>query len=67
MTPQSRRPVRHSVRPLSVFTFCGETLAAPRDEYHERTKDLQPCPECKRARDEAEAVLGGKRRRLVYR
>ena len=42
--------VRHSIRPLSVFSFCGQPMAALRDEYQLTTKDLQPCPECKRAR-----------------
>ena len=42
-----------------------EPIAALRDEYHLLTKDLPPCPECKRARDKAAQVLGRKYRRLV--
>ena len=65
MTPNSRTRVRHSVRPLNVFSFCGEPIVAPRDEYNLLTKDLPPCPECKRARDKVALALGGKYRRLV--
>ncbi|MGD0870500.1 MAG: hypothetical protein ABSB88_13165 [Bryobacteraceae bacterium] len=65
MTLNSRTRFRHSVRPLNVFSFCGEPIVAPRDEYHLLTKDLPPCPECKRARDKAAQVLGRKYRRLV--
>jgi hypothetical protein len=65
MSAPSPIRVRHSLRPLSVFSFCGETIATARDEYRSLTKDLPPCPECKRARDNASLVLGGKNRRLV--
>ena len=49
MTPQTN--VRHSIRPLNVFSFCGQPIAAPRDQYYPATRDLPPCPECQRARD----------------
>jgi hypothetical protein len=65
MTSNSKRYVRHSVRPLNVFSFCGEPIVASRDEYHLLTKDLPPCPECRRARDKVALELGGKYRRLV--
>jgi len=65
MTLSSPTPVRHRVRPLNVFSFCGAPIAAPRDEYHLLTKDLPPCPECQRAREKAAQSLGGKYRRLV--
>ena len=65
MTVHTRTRVRHSVRPLNVFSFCGEPIVASRDEYHLLTKDLPPCPECKRARDKVALALGGKYRRLV--
>jgi hypothetical protein len=48
-----------------VFSFCGEPIVAQRGEYHLLTKDLPPCPECKRARDKVALALGGKYRRLV--
>jgi hypothetical protein len=51
--------VRHSIRPLNVFSFCGQPIAAPRDQYYPATKDLPPCPECKRARAQAALVLAG--------
>ena len=57
--------IRHSIRPLSVFSFCGQPIAASRDEYHVATKDLPPCTECQRARERAQQRLGGKHRRLV--
>ena len=59
MTPNSRTRVRHSVRPLNVFSFCGQPIAAPRDEYYPATRELPPCPECKRARDQVALVLSG--------
>jgi hypothetical protein len=65
MTRNSQTRIRHTIRPLSVFSFCGQRIAAPRDEYHTETKDLPPCPECQRARDRAQQMLGGKHRRLV--
>jgi hypothetical protein len=65
MTLRTQTTTRHRIRPLSVFTFCGQPIAAPHDEYHLLTKDLPPCPECKRARDKAALTLGGRQRRLV--
>jgi hypothetical protein len=65
MTQNSSTRVRHTIRPLSVFSFCGQPIAAPRDEYHMATKGLPPCTECRRARDRAQQMLGGKHRRLV--
>ena len=65
MANSSPDRIRHSIRPLSVFSFCGQPIAAPRDEYHVSTKDLPPCTECRRARDRAQQILGGKHRRLV--
>ena len=57
MTSQTN--VRHSIRPLNVFSFCGQPIAAPRDEYYPATRDLPPCPQCKRARDQAALALAG--------
>jgi hypothetical protein len=51
--------VRHSLRPLNVFSFCGQPIAAPRDQYYRATRNLPPCPECKRARNQAALVLAG--------
>ena len=65
MTQPSASQVRHSMRPLSVFSYCGQPIAAPRDEYHMATKDLPPCAECLRARKRAQQMTGGKHRRLV--
>jgi hypothetical protein len=65
MTHNALNRIRHSIRPLSVFSFCGQPIAAPRDEYHVSTKDLPPCTECQRARERAQQMLGGKHRRLV--
>jgi hypothetical protein len=65
MTQNSSTRVRHTIRPLSVFSFCGQPIAAPRGEYHLATKGLPPCTECQRARDRAQQMLGGKHRRLV--
>jgi len=65
MTQYSPTRIRHSIRPLSVFSFCGQPIAAPRDEYHVTTKDLPLCTECQRARERAQQILGGKHRRLV--
>lgn len=63
MTLNSRTgAVRHSIRPLNTFSFCGRPIAAPR-EYLESTKDLPPCPECKRARDKAALTVAGAYRR----
>jgi hypothetical protein len=57
MTSQTN--VRHSIRPLNVFSFCGQFIAAPRDQYFPATRNLPLCPECKRARDQAALVLAG--------
>lgn len=65
MANSSPSRIRHSIRPLSVFSFCGQPIAAPRDEYHLSTKDLPPCSECQRARERAQQMLGGKHRRLA--
>ena len=65
MTQDSAIRIRHHIRPLSVFSFCGQPIVAPRDEYHLITKDLPPCTECQRARDKAQQLLGGRHRRLV--
>ncbi|MGA2113636.1 MAG: hypothetical protein ABSH56_02660 [Bryobacteraceae bacterium] len=56
--------VRHAIRPLSVFSFCGQFIATARDEHPAAPKDLPLCPECKRYRAEAALLFGGKRRRL---
>ncbi len=55
--------IRHSLRPLSVFSFCGQAIAAARGEYQLATKDLPACEECRRARERAEEMLGGRRRK----
>jgi hypothetical protein len=65
MTSNSLNQIRHSIRPLSVFSFCGQPIAAPREEYHQTTKGLPPCMECERARERARQMLGGKHRRLI--
>ena len=63
MTPPSQTTVRHAIRPLSAFSFCGQFIAAPRDGHHAAPKDLPLCPECKRNRDKAALLFGGRRRR----
>jgi hypothetical protein len=40
-----------------VFSFCGQPIAAPCGEYYPATRDLPPCPQCKRARDQAALAL----------
>jgi hypothetical protein len=65
MTQHSTTRIRHSIRPLSVFTFCGQPIAAPLDEYHQATKDLPVCTECQRARERALQALAGKHRRVI--
>ena len=65
MAHNSQTRIRHSIRPLSVFTFCGRPIATPREEYNVATKSLPPCAECQRARDKAQQLLGGKHRRLI--
>ncbi len=62
MTPLSQTDVRHVVRPLSVFSFCGQIVGGPGDERQRATKDLPLCPECKRYRDKAALLFGGRRR-----
>jgi hypothetical protein len=61
------RNFRHTLRPLSLFTFCGEAIAARGDEYQRLTRDLPLCPECRRVRDEALKAIAGKRRRMIMR
>ncbi len=65
MPRNSTTRIRHSIRPLSVFSFCGRPITAPRDEYYLSTKDLPPCAACQRARERAQQMLSGKHRRLV--
>jgi hypothetical protein len=65
MTQNSPSQIRHMIRPLSVFSFCGQPIAARRDEYQTATKGLPPCMECQRARDKAQRMLGGRHRRLA--
>ncbi len=62
MNPPSQTNVRHAIRPLSVFSFCGQFIAAPYD-HHAAPKDLPLCPDCKRYRDKAALLFGGRRRR----
>jgi hypothetical protein len=64
MHPSSRTNVRHAIRPLSVFSFCGQFIAASRDDHQAAHKDLPLCPECKRYRDKAALLFGSRRRRL---
>ena len=63
MTSQSQNRVRHSIRPLNTFSYCGQPITAPLGQYHLATKDLPPCPECKRAREKAALTVGGGYRR----
>jgi hypothetical protein len=63
MTPHSQTRVRHSIRPLNIFSYCGQPIATPQGQYHLATKDLPLCPECKRARDKAAMTVGGGYRR----
>jgi hypothetical protein len=65
MTRNSTNRIRHTIRPLSVFSFCGQAIATPREEYLLATKGLPPCAECQRARERAQQTLGGRHRRLV--
>jgi glycosyltransferase involved in cell wall biosynthesis len=51
ITTQTQLQFRHSLRPLNVFSFCGQPIAAPRGEYLRATRDLPPCPDCQRARN----------------
>jgi hypothetical protein len=64
MNSPSQANVRHAIRPLSVFSFCGQFIAAARDDHRAAPKNQPLCPECKRTRDEAALLFGGKRRRL---
>ena len=61
MTTQTPLQVRHSLRPLNVFTFCGQPISAPRGEYLLAARDLPPCLECQRARNRAAWMLGRNR------
>ncbi len=63
MTLNAQNGVRHNIRPLNTFSFCGRPIVAPRGQYLEATKDLPPCPDCKRARDKAALTVGGSYRR----
>jgi hypothetical protein len=56
--------VRHSIRPLNVFSFCGQPIAAPRREYEQLSRGLPECPDCKRARNGAALSRGGRQRKL---
>ena len=57
MTTHTQLQVRHSLRPLNVFSFCGQPISAPRGEYLSATRDLPPCPDCERARTRAVQFL----------
>ena len=59
MTTETQLEFRHSLRPLNVFSFCGQPVAAPRAEYLQATRDLPPCPNCRRAQDAVARTLGG--------
>ena len=59
MITQTEPQFRHSFRPLNVFSFCGQPVAAPRGEYFRATRGLPPCPNCQRAEDAAVRILGG--------
>ena len=59
---QAPQEVRHSLRPLSVYSFCGWPIAESRGGYFESSKDLPLCGECKRARDRAWQMRGGNSR-----
>jgi hypothetical protein len=55
---------RHTLRPLNVFSFCGQTISGARDEYIRASRDLPPCPECQQARNRVVRVLAAKPHRL---
>jgi hypothetical protein len=59
MTTQTQFQVRHAIRPLNVFTFCGQPISVSRGEYVLATRDLTPCPDCQRARNRAVWMLKG--------
>ncbi len=63
MNLSTRTNTRHKIRPLSVFTFCGQPIAAPSHAYHLLTKDLPPCLVCQRAHERAAQVLGKRHRK----
>ena len=63
MPVRQRTMVRHCIRPLNVFSFCGEPITDPIAEYHLLTRNLPLCPACKRARDNAVIALGRKTRK----
>jgi len=57
---------RHTIRPLSVFTFCGRPIVEARETYHLLTQDLPLCEACKRAHERAaQALTKGDRRRSL--
>jgi hypothetical protein len=58
ITTQTEPQFRHSFRPLNVFSFCGQPVAAPRGDYFRATRDLPPCPDCQRARNAVARMLG---------
>jgi hypothetical protein len=64
MTTRTQPTVRHSLRPLNVFTFCGQPIPVPRDEYLRATQNLPPCPDCQQARNRVVRMLGTKPRLL---
>jgi hypothetical protein len=65
MTLRTQTKTRHRMRPLNAFTFCGQPVAAARDEYHLLTKDLPACPACERAHDRAALSLDRRHRKLA--
>lgn len=65
MNLNAQTNTRHKIRPLSVFTFCGRPIATPSHAYQLLTKDLPPCPACKRAHERAALTHGGTHRRLA--
>jgi hypothetical protein len=65
MTLHTQTNTRHRIRPLNVFTFCGQPIAAARDEYNLLTKNLPACPACKRAHDRAALSVDRRHRRLA--
>lgn len=51
--------VRHFIRPLSVFSFCGQIVI--RRDGSLSAKELPLCAECKRYRDKAAQLFGARR------
>jgi hypothetical protein len=64
MTAHRETLVRHTLRPLNVFTYCGQPTVGSRAEYLRATRHLPPCPDCQRARDRVMLMLQPKRRLL---